>query len=480
MARIGIAGFLHETNTFADSRARFTTFAEADAWPGLQWGDGMFEAIKGVNIPVAGFVDALAGKGHELVPLVWASANPSGPVTEDAFESICWMLLLSLATTGPLDVLYLDLHGAMVTEHLQDGEGELLRRIRAEIGDQCPIIATLDFHANITPAMVSHTDALVVYRTYPHVDMSDSGERAAALVPRLLAGERWHKAFRQLPFLIPMPWQCTLTDPMKSLIQAADDMESAETPIVRFAPGFPLADVPECAPSVLVYGTDEAHSQQLAEQLHQRVLAARHQFAGKLWSATDAVQAAGERGKPGHPIVLADTQDNPGGGADSNTTDLIAAMLKQHVGGCVGLLCDPATARKAHAAGLGSQLPMSLCGDDSTFGTWDVVHLGNGQFTGTGPFYAGCRMDLGLMAAVRRQGVTVLVSSRKQQAADQAMFRHLGIEPAEQAVLVLKSSVHFRADFGPLAQDILVVAASGPNIADLHQLTYRHASRPPA
>ncbi|MCB6182884.1 M81 family metallopeptidase [Leeia sp. TBRC 13508] len=481
MARIGIAGFLHETNTFANSRAKFVTFAEADAWPGLQWGEKMFEAIRGVNIPVTGFVDALADSTHTLVPLVWASANPSGPVTEDAFESITWMLQHSLSEAGQIDALFLDLHGAMATEHLQDGEGELLRRIRQQVGKDCPIIATLDFHANITPAMVEYTDALIVYRTYPHVDMSDAGHRAAALLPRLLYGERWHKTFRQLPFLIPMPWQCTLSDPVKSLIEQADQYESNSVPLVRFAPGFPLADVPDCAPSILVYSQSAEMGASIAEALVTAVSQARSAFAGKLWGAADAVAYAKTRpAETNKPLILADTQDNPGGGADSNSTDLIAELLNQSVSGCVGLLCDPNTALLAHQHTVGDTLSTALCNDPATQRPWTITQLGNGQFIGTGPFYEGCKMDLGPMVALQYEGVTVIVSSRKQQAADQAMFRHLGVEPAAQPLLVLKSSVHFRADFGEMASEILVVAASGPNTADLHELTYQFAKRPPA
>ena len=487
MARIGVAGFLHETNTFAESRARFVNFVEADAWPGLLWGAEMFDSIRGVNIPVAGFVEAAQQADYALVPLVWASANPSGPVTEDAFECYWWLLSRSLDEAGPLDALFLDLHGAMVTEHLMDGEGELLRRLRAKLGRDLPILATLDFHANVSKDMVKLSDALLVYRTYPHVDMSETGARAVALLPRLLAGERFARSFRTLPYLIPMPWQSTLADPMVRLVRLSDALESQGCVAASFVPGFPLADVPDCAPSVLVYATDQAVADAATEQLYQAALSVRREFAGKLWTATEAVQYAQQHRKPGRPVILADTQDNPGGGGHSDSTDLIHALLSQRVeGAVVGLLCDPVAAAAAHAAGVGATLDLGIGaritqdGGPSVPGPWRVEQLGDGRFMGTGPFYAGCHMDLGPMARLSKDGVTVLVSSRKQQAADQAMFRHLGVEPVECPVLVLKSSVHFRADFGPLTDTILVVAAAGPNVADLHQLTYRHCKLPPA
>ncbi|QDQ25813.1 M81 family metallopeptidase [Chitinimonas arctica] len=479
MARIGIAGFLHETNTFAASLARFTTFAEADAWPALQWGEELFASVAGVNIPVAGFVDAIRAQGHTPVPLLWASANPSGPVSEDAFEAVWWLLQRALAEAGPLDALFLDLHGAMVCEHLHDGEGELLARLRKLLGSALPILASLDFHANISQEMVALSDALLVYRTYPHVDMAATGGRAAALLPALLGGERFHKVLRPLPFLIPMPWQCTLVEPMQSLMTLSADLEGEGIAAAAFVPGFPLADTVDSGPAVLVHGRDPATTDAIAARLFEAVLAVRDRFAGKLWQPAAAVAHAIRHGQPGRTIVLADSQDNPGGGGDSNRTEMIDELLRQSAHACVGLLCDAEAAAAAHAAGPGGFVPGGFGVGVPLPGPWRVAALGDGRLVGTGPFYAGCHMQLGPMARLERDGVSVLLSSRKQQAADQAMFRHLGIEPSEQSVLVLKSSVHFRADFGALAAEILLVAAPGANVADLRELTYRYCRRRP-
>jgi microcystin degradation protein MlrC len=176
---------------------------------------------------------------------------------------------------------------------------------------------------------------------------------------------------------------------------------------------------------------------------------------------------------------LVDTQDNPGGGAAGDTTDILHELVRQRApDACVGLLCDPAAAAAAHSAGVGATVELALgahsgIGATPLVGRYTVEALGNGQFTGTGPFYQGCRMDLGPMARLRLDGIQILVTSHKQQAADQAMFRHLDVDPAQQRILVLKSSVHFRADFAQLAREILIVAASGENVADLTQLRYQ-------
>jgi len=265
MARIGIAGFLHESNTFVHRRTDIDAFVTADAWPGLVLGHALLDEVAGANIAIAGFIKEAAACGHELLPLLWASANPSGPVTQLAYEKIWSLLARELEQAMPVNALFLDLHGAMVAEHIEDGEGELLARIRAITGPGVPIVAALDFHANISPRMVALTDALTVYRTYPHVDMSDTGLRAAMVLNRILAGERLHKAYRQIPFLIPMLWQCTLIEPLASLMHLVEQLERDGCVSAAIVPGFPLADVYDCGPKVLAYGTDVAATESAAQ-----------------------------------------------------------------------------------------------------------------------------------------------------------------------------------------------------------------------
>lgn len=477
MARIAIAGFLHETNTFAGRHTGMEAFLTADAWPALVHGAALLQAVEGANIAIAGFIEEASA--HELLPLLWTSANPSGTVTRDAYEKIWDMLAHNLEQAMPVDALFLDLHGAMVAEHIEDGEGELLERIRTIIGPSIPIVAALDFHANISPRMVALSDAMTVYRTYPHVDMSATGRRAALLLQRILAGERLCKAYRQLPFLIPMLWQCTLTEPFSTLMRSVEQLECESIVSAAIVPGFPLADIYDCGPTVLVYGTDAVAAEEAAQRLYDAVLARREAFSGRLYSAAEGVRYA-LAGSGDGPVILADTRDNPGGGGTGDTTDILHELVRQHAqDACVALLCDPAAAAAAHAAGLGARIELALgagsgIGTGPLVGRYIVEALGNGQFTGTGPFYLGCKMDLGLMACLRLDGIRILIASRKQQAADQAMFRHLNIEAARQRILVLKSSVHFRADFANMAREILIVAASGDNVADLTQLHYQN------
>src|SRR5262245_31243002 len=186
MSRIAVGGFQHETNTFAPSKAAYAAFEAGGGWPGVQYDEAIFAAVEGANIPAAGAIQALRAMGHQLIGTAWAAASPSAHVTADAFERILNGLLKNLKEAGPVDGVYLDLHGAMVSEEFEDGEGEILRRVRELVGPRVPVAASLDLHGNVTRAMVATADAMVGYRTYPHVDMADTGARAAHLLQQML------------------------------------------------------------------------------------------------------------------------------------------------------------------------------------------------------------------------------------------------------------------------------------------------------
>ena len=195
MTRIAVGGFLHETNTFAPTRATYADFVHGGGWPAMAIGPDVLNSIRNINVGLAGFIAQAETQGWELVPTIFGAASPSAHVTEDAYERIVKVMVDGIRNAGPLDAVYLDLHGAMVTEHFDDGEGEVLRRVRAVIGSDIPLVVSLDLHANVTPAMIEHADALIAYRTYPHVDMADTGRAAARHLALLLReGQRFEKA----------------------------------------------------------------------------------------------------------------------------------------------------------------------------------------------------------------------------------------------------------------------------------------------
>jgi microcystin degradation protein MlrC len=368
----------------------------------------------------------------------------------------------------------------MVAEHVDDADGELLRRVRALVGESTPIVASLDLHANLSELMVGTASLLVGYRTYPHVDMGETGARAARALPRLVDRPALVRARRTLDFLIPLTWQCTLIEPMKELMERAIAMTRGSIVALEFTPGFPLADVVDAGPCIFGYGED-LNVEAAVRELAVAVNSSREQFAGRLWSIEEAVQRALAVANVGiGPVILVDTQDNPGAGGNGDSMSIIKALMDRSARSVLaGLICDEAVAREAHAVGTGRTLRTRLgaksgWGQESPLEAEFLVDaLGDGRIIGTGPFYRGTRMELGPMALLRLGDVRIAVASRKQQAGDQAMFRHLGVEPASARILVLKSSVHFRADFAPIASEILVVEAPGPSPADPARLPYR-------
>jgi microcystin degradation protein MlrC len=480
--RVAFGGFLHETNTFAPSKAGMEAFEQGGGWPILTRGEGVFDAVHNVNVGAAGFIEEGRRRGWTLLPSLWCAASPSAHVTREAFERITGDLVERIRAELPVDAVYLDLHGAMVTEHFDDGEGEILRRVRAAIGPDVPLVASLDLHGNVTPLMVDSADALIAYRTYPHVDMAETGKRSADYLAGIIGTSRRHaKAFRQLPFLIPIAWQATAMEPCRTIYGRRDALESEAVPTLSFLPGFPAADFPDCGPSLVAYGASQAEADQAADVMAALVQASEEAFRGRVYTPDEGVQEAMRIAEgASRPVVISDTQDNPGAGGDSDTMGMAQALVRNGAKrAAIGLIVDPAAAQAAHAAGIGAAIRVPLGaksripGDAPLEAEFTVEALSDGNFVAGGPFYGGARMKLGPCACLRIGDVRIAVASRKAQMADQAMYRQVGIEPTEQAILVNKSSVHFRADFEPIAETILVCAAPGPMPVDPAQLPWK-------
>jgi microcystin degradation protein MlrC len=481
MTRIAVGGFLHETNTFAPTKATYDAFVHGGGWPRMELGADVLKTLRRINVGLAGFIEAAEAEHWELVPTIFTAATPCAHVTEDAFERIAKVIVDGIASAGNLDAVYLDLHGAMVTEHLDDGEGEILARVRKVIGKELPLVVSLDLHANVTPEMVEHADALIAYRTYPHVDMADTGRASAKhLALMLKTKQRFAKAFRQLPFLIPISWQCTNDQPTKGIYEKLAALESESVPTLSFAPGFPAADFVHCCPSVFAYGRTQAEADAAAETIAALVESHEDDFDGKIYSPDEGVRHAMELAKTAtKPIVIADTQDNPGAGGDSDTTGMLRALVRNKAQrAATGVIYDPQSARIAHQAGEGATVTLALGGKSGISGdapyqeTFIVEKLSDGHFIAPGPYFGGRVMDMGPSAALRIGDVRAVVASNKAQLADQAMYRYVGIEPTEQKILVNKSSVHFRADFEPIAEKLLICAAPGAMPADTADLPW--------
>ena len=481
--RIAIGGFLHESHSFAPRPTRYVDFVHPAGFPPLTEGAAVLEAVRGTSVPAAGALAIAEADGATIVPLAWAFANPAGPVQDEAFERIAALICAALSRAldeAPLDGVYLDLHGAAVVESFPDAEGELLRRVRAIVGDT-PLTISLDPHVNLTRQMVTLADAVVPFRTYPHVDMKDAGARAMRLLlQRIERGRHWARAFRQFEFWLPLGSQCTLMPPMTEIMaeraSLAERMGAAE---LAFGFGFPYADFADCGPAIAAYADTQAQADAAADAFAAHVAAREASFVQDTLSAADSVAEAKQlSARASKPIVIADTQDNPGGGGHGDTTGLLAELVRQKATGAVlCLINDAESVAACQAAGEGASLALSLGGksDGLPFDcTAQVLKLTDGRFTLTGPMGAGNPGNLGPCALVDIDGVRVMVVSHKMQSLDQAILRHVGIEPSECPILALKSSVHFRADFGPIAEKIIVGIAPGPVVADPAILNFRY------
>ena len=494
MTRVFIAGFQHETNTFAPSLADWAAFNRGDAFPAYIRGQAMQKQFTGVNIPVGGFIDAAKRHGWQLWPSVWAGASPSSYVTRDAFERIATDLLQDLkqALSQGIDAVYLDLHGAAVAEHADDAEGELLARVRDLIGDNMPLVASLDLHANVTRRMLSIADALVAYRTYPHIDMAETGERAAELLQRRLRlGRREALAVHRLPYLISLNAQSTWLQPAKDMYAAMADIDTEHGSVSSFCMGFAAADFDECAPVLWSYAEHPQHARVAADGLHQ-LAAPPEQWRMEFLDARQAVtQALALAEQHQRPVLIADTQDNPGAGGDSNTTGMLHALLQQGAGRrfpaavALGLMYHPEVAAMAFAAGAGALIDVVLGVSVPTYeGMSDapvaararVLAVSEGRCVLKGPMMRGMTSQLGVSACLEIDGVLVAVVSGKAQLLDREMLRILGITPEAMKIIVLKSSNHFRADFEPMASQVLVAKAMGPMAADPGDLPWRKLS----
>jgi microcystin degradation protein MlrC len=479
---VAFAGFLHETNTFAPTKATIEDFNHGGGHIPISRGEEILERAPGVNIGVAGALEVARDRGWEVVPLLWTVAIPSAHVRRDAYEAIADEILARLADAGPLDGVYLDLHGAMVCEHVDDGEGEILERIRRAIGPDVPLAASLDLHGNTTRRMVDNADVLVAYRTYPHVDMAETGRLTAEMLDHVMNHGRLAKAMRRVPYLIPIPWQCTTIEPARSLYARVAEMERGDVVSASALMGFPAADFDECSPVVLAYGRTQEAADRAADELRDLFLASEGAFAGRAYAPEEGVREAMRiAAGASKPVVIADTQDNPGAGGDSNTAGMLRALVSEGAErAALGLMVDPQAAAAAHAAGEGADVRLSLggksgvAGDEPFEATFRVEKLSDGRFRTSGPFYGDTEMDLGPSACVSIGGVKVVLASRKVQLADQEMYRYVGIEPLEQAILVNKSSVHFRAHFEPIAETVLVCTAPGPMALNAYDLPFRN------
>lgn len=479
------AEFAHETNTF---NVQLTDY-DAFAIQGIHEGQAAIAARGDANTELAGFLD-IGRKYHwDLMHTISAEAEPAGPVTRDAFDRITKSIVEKVRDLGDrLDGILLGLHGAMVTEFSQDGEGELLERLRQVANRQVPIAVTLDPHANVTAKMCEHADILVSFKTYPHVDIRETAHHAGELLQQAMAGTIKPKTLlARRPMLEEANAGRTDVGPMVEWIAEARAHEkTAGALAVSINGAFPNADIAEIGPTVLItYDGDPTPHRAFAEGIADKIWDNRTNILNTFHTPEEAARLASEYDGR-RPLIIAEYADNPGAGAYGDATALLSALLAEEVeGACFGPMVDPQAVARLSRAKIGDTLSLFLGGKtDPRFGgpplqvEARLLHLSDGKLVGRGPQLGGLEFSFGPTAVVDIQGVTVLVVSERSQLLDQQQFRAFGIEPTAHRVVVVKSMQHFRADFEPIAGKIIVCDSGALCTMDYAKVPYRNVPRP--
>jgi microcystin degradation protein MlrC len=476
----------HETNTFAATPTTLEDFRRGSPTPDFSDGEAILHHFRGTRTIHGGYIAGAEKHGMTLEPLMHTFATPSGAVQQSAYDFLKSLLLERLQAAGACDGVLLDLHGAMVTEDIEDEEGDLVAAVRAVVGGDVPIVMTLDLHANITAQMAEHANVIIGFDEYPHTDMFERGVEAVDVMAAILRGEiRPTMAYRQLPLLTMPPKQCTLIEPMRSLLAKARAMESEPNVVnVTLSMGFPFADIHDAGASVLVTtNNDLALAQHKAAEMADAIWNRRDDFRVELTPVSKVIEYARTQAKG--LVVLADGSDNPGGGGPCDGTVVLRQFLEQDVpDAVVAVIADPQAVAEAMAAGVGNTVTLDIGGKtDDRHGepihaTAHVKLLSDGRFTMRGAMGGGARANMGKTAVLVVGGVEIVVTERRIQPYDAALLRSVGIEPTHRRLIALKSAVHFRGTYQDIAERIFDADTPGVHRPDFRCYEYRRLRRP--
>ncbi len=473
MPRVGVVGFLHESNTFLDVPTEWRDFASTS----MTEGEAMRALWADAHHELGGMLAGCEAQGIDAVPGLATYALPSGALTADCFERIANALCESVRTMGAIDGLLVALHGATVSDRYPDADGEVLSRLRELVGAAFPMVVTLDLHANLSQTMVANSTAIVAYRTNPHLDQRDRGMDAACLMARILRGEAKPAMHLETPALaIPIAAQHTAVDPARGLY--ADLAEVLRWPGILSASvclGFYYADVKEMGTSFLAISDGNADlARHAARFLAYRCWGRRNDFLPALPGPTDAVRHAMSGGAK-QPVVLMDVGDNVGGGSSGASTVLLEEVLRQGARDALIVLHDPEAVRACVAAGVRQSVELPPIGQAR------VRTLSDGLFTETQARHGGwTHCDQGVTAVVEtvEGSHTVVYTSRRMAPMSLEQLVSLGIRAERKRILIVKGVVAPRAAYEPVAGEIVLVDTPGTTANDPASFVYRHRRRP--
>jgi microcystin degradation protein MlrC len=484
--RILTAMMKHETNTFSPVP---TNLARFEAW-GLHRNEDVITAYTGTNMPIAAYIDLARAHGADIVSPVAAEAMPGGRVERDTYETLSNWILEPIAEGG-IDAVFLDLHGAMTAEHEPDGEGALLKRIRA-IAPGMPVCVTFDMHANLTEDIVANCDVLIGYKSYPHTDMYDVGQQIGRVMWDKLRGRTNPvMVWSPVPVLAQTLRMGTADEPMKSLQELTRVQEAGGILAATVFGGFPMADVEHAGASVVAIADGDATAaQDCCDRLYNACWAAHEELVYQHRPIADAIETARRTNKA--PVVLLDHADNVGSGGTADVMTVIAEVLKAGLDDvAVAAVCDPEAAAAMHAAGQGGEVTLDLGGktDMPQLGltgrpltlSGTVDNLADGRWVVKGPMYTGVTVDTGPTAVLATGGMKIVVTSAHHEPWDAGILSENGIDPLACKYILLKSRIHYRAGFQPIQPDLtahFTLDGEGVTTSDNSAITYKRLRRP--
>ncbi len=491
--RLLIAMMKHETNTFSPVP---TPLARFGTGPGPLYGEAAIRAFRGTGSGLGAYLDIAAREQAEVVLPIAAGASPSRQVDDAAFEHIAGHICDAVAQgkkTGGFDGILLDLHGAMVTESFEDGEGELLRRIRA-LDPSTPIAVAYDMHANLYEAMVANATVVAGYRTYPHVDTYDTAKRAGDILVRAIRGEvRPVMAWGNVPMLPHVMRQGTDDHPNRELQERCATMASEGALAASLFTGFPHADIANAGLSaIVVTDGDSDLAERLRDELLDRAWVEREAFVYKIEALQEALARAQAMPEPSAgegPIVLLDHYDNCASGGTMDTTIVLGEILKAGLDNAAAFaIYDPEAVQQAVAAGIGATVTLSvggkldmpqIPGNSPPLEITGVVKtIASGRFRNKGPMGRGVTTDMGPSVVIDTGKVEIALISRHVEPSDLNCFYSLGIDPLQKRYVMLKSRVHWRAGLGAMAKAVVDLAGIGACTSDYDSLTFKNVRRP--
>jgi microcystin degradation protein MlrC len=471
-----VLGFHLESNAFApvseERHFRSLCYAEGE--------DISREARKNISaLPaeIPGFYRQMDALGAWTpVPVIVTAAEPGGPVDERFFQATLAAMRARLAAAGALDAVYISNHGGMVSTGGPDPDGELYAMVRSQVGANTPVVATVDLHANISERMVASVDALVSYRTNPHMDQAERAADAARLLKEFLKGKRSRRAFIRLPLTPASVTLLTREGPYADAIAYGQTKVGDGVLDVSIVGGFVFSDTPKNGVAIVVNGEAGVDVRSIAADISERIWNDRKRFVKRLTSMQDAIAGAL---RPGPRLIWSDAGDNPGGGGTGKTTELLQELHRKGVQGVLyGNLFEPDLAKVAHGAGEGSQIQATFTEGFSAKAK--VLKLTDGQCVGRRGIWAGRALDLGPTCALQIGGITVIVVSRRKQCADPVFFEMHGLDIRAARTVVVKSRGHFRGGFDEFFPPERVIEVDTPGLTSpvLERLQFKGLPRP--